>query len=148
MADFQTVIGGTGAGDIIDVTSTLIVIKDLSDYAGSTQDGHLTADFADYKKVTMTTPKRTFVYSTEGDGDGVITAGDTSLLFNFNLDSDDIDGVYDFVIYTVPTYDVTATYDRHECVYYSGVLYKSNINGSIANTPDSSTQWDVLLLTY
>ena len=144
MADFQAVIGGAGVGDIIEVTPTLIVIKDLSDYIGSTQDGHLTADFSDYKKVIMQNPKRTFVYSTEGDGDSIITAGNTSNTFNFTLQSEDIDGVYDFTLYTVPTYLISATYDRHECVYYNGVLYKNNINGSTGDTPDSSTNWVVI----
>ena len=136
MADFQAAIGN------IIATPTLITVDDTTDYAGSTQDGHLTADFSDYRKIVMTNPKRTFVYSTEGDGDVITSAANAAVLtFNFSIEDEDIDGVYDLTLYTVPTWNATPTYDRHEAVYLSGILYKSKINGNTGNTPSTSSDW-------
>lgn len=139
MADFQAIIGN------IVVSPTLITIDDTSDYAGSIQAGHLSADFSDFRKVVMVNTKRTYVYTTEGDGDSAINAGNGgTVTVNFSLLDDDIDGVYDFTLYTVPTFDIAINYDRFQCVYIGGLLYKSSINGNVGNTPATSSDWDLI----
>ena len=142
MADFQAAI------DNIVVTETLITIEDTSNYTTSTQAGHQEINFELYRKFIMTTPSRTFTYSSQGDGDQITSGGDGGVFnFNFSLDDEDIDGVYDFTLYTAPNYDNIYTYNRNDCVFLDidggiGLLYKSKINGNLNNTPSTSNQWE------
>ena len=134
----------------IDSDCSLIEITDTVDYDSSTELGHLYSDYKDYKVLTITRwDGTTYVYSSLGDGDEIISApfvDNSPTTYNF-LDSDE-DGVWSVEICSYPTWRDDVEYSNNPSseivVYYDGNLYlKSSIDTSyIGVTPDSnSAMW-------
>lgn len=135
----------------IDGNCNIFTFEDHANYAANTDNGHELADFTDFRKVVLINPAGTeTVFSTTivaAATDIIIPAASTgNQVFNHTLDeNDDKDGVYEFQLYSVPTYDAAESYSQDDHIFNVSdkKLYKSLVNTNLNNTPDTSpTQWE------
>lgn len=149
MPDFKATLYDTGG--ILQVTlnstSTGLDIVDQSNYAASTESGHLQADFSTFRRILVTRPDgTTYNFSSIGDGDGATVVGASAATDTYTFLSTDNDGLWKVKLVTVPTYNAAATYEQSsDYVYYNGVFYQSLVGSNTGNTPDASpSEWGVV----
>ena len=101
-----------GSGNIsLTASDNTMVINDYSNYIASTEQGHLKADFEDFKKIIVTNPEGVeYTYST-------LIGGDESILTPDNYSTTPIqtsyiyeeDGIYNVTLRAVPTWENEGT---------------------------------------
>ncbi|MFI4962472.1 MAG: hypothetical protein ACHP6H_01295 [Legionellales bacterium] len=120
-------------------------IQDWSNYATNTENACLEADFNAYRFIVITHQSGNSVtLSTQATSPYLIPAPSTgSNVFSTPVFNGD--GVYYFDLYTVPTYDASASYTALvHCVYYNGVLYLASQDSTDQTPSSSSTYWTVI----
>lgn len=147
-ADFQASLQNPSNPDVLGITlypdnDTLTIIAG-SNYAASTESGHLQAAFASFRKVIVKDPNAViYLFSSIGDGDEDITAGasgNSSFLYSITAAGD---GVYVVRLIDLPDYSGAATYQITDCVYYASKMYKSLVSPNAGHQPDTSTdEWE------
>lgn len=135
----------------IDGNCGIFTFVDWANYTTNTDNGHALADFTLFRKVVLINPAaEETVFSTTAaaaTGDIIIPAASTgNHTFTHTLDeNDDKDGVYEFQLYSVPTFDVAESYSLGDHVWNTtdSKLYKSLVNTNVGNAPESSpTEWE------
>lgn len=136
MPDFQASLidPATSAIDVsLDTECSILTIEDNSNYVASTEDGHLLANFTDYRQMIITSPDgTTYGYDALAGLDEVWTPA-SPLLANVktrNLAATDTDGVYEITLYTVPSWEDAAytyihTTANPKAVFYNGKLWRT-----------------------
>jgi hypothetical protein len=138
-ASLRDTLGETSIN--LDPTSTIFTIVDESNYALSSEVGHLEADFSLYRELIVSTQSGatvTLTSLTTGTPTSIPTPDSGNNVFT--LDVFDEDGVYKFELVTVPTWDGNNTYEASESdhVYYDGVIYKAVVDITVVhNSPDT-----------
>ena len=154
MPDFQATLIDSGTSQIdvsLDTECGMLTVEDNSNYSLSDEDGHLLADFTDYRQLVIKSPDgTTYGYDVQGGLDEVWTSP-SPLLQNTKtrtLSSTDDDGVYVITLYTVPTYDdpiftYIHTVSNPKCVFYNGKLWRTTADTPAGNPPVSgSAFWE------
>jgi len=146
MPDFQATLIDSATSEIdvsLDADCSILTFEDNSNYAASTEDGHLLDDFTDYRQAEITSPDgTTYGYDALGNLEEVWTPA-SPLLQNDKtrtLSSTDDDGVYVVSLYTVPTYDdpiftYIHTVSNPKCVFYNGKLWRTLQDVPPSNAP-------------
>jgi hypothetical protein len=124
-----------------------ITVIDHSNYDTNTESGHLQADF-EFKKIVFINPDNTeYVFSTQGDGDEMLSSPSVSVLpittyYNYTTG----DGVYTLIMYTVPTWRADANYTtlgQHH-VIHNGVIYKCIVNNTNSEPTVGNASWVIV----
>lgn len=124
-----------------------LIIQDSSNYTGNTQSGHSQSDFSSFFKVKITRPNTTtYVYDAQGNGDVVVNNPSTTIfnrIYNFN-NPNDANGTYGVKLYSVPTYNATASYtsSTNDVVYYNGILWAAVTVAPFSGSTPSMTNTD------
>lgn len=133
----------------INGTCSAITIVDNSNYDLNISPGHLRANFTDYRVITINKPNGTWVMSSVPGASGVdqVIAAPSSGTdsFTYTLLDEDVDGIYEVVLCSYPTWTELAQYASAPLtvVYYNGVLYKC-IATTAGDQPDISPDyWEV-----
>src|SRR3990167_107116 len=145
MPDFAaSLINGTTVTIVVDSGCTIITITDSSNYAASTESGHLQAAFATWRKIIVLQPDQTnYTFSSLGDGDALTGTGDSNPATVYTIPQGD--GIYKVTLRTLPDYGGGFTYEIGDCVYNLGLLYISLVNANTGNAPEiSPTQWELI----
>jgi hypothetical protein len=150
MANFATSLINpvTGVADI-SISNGVISIIDRSNYDDSSPEaGHSRSNFSSFYKLKITLPDLTeYLYSTLGDGEGIIAApstgssGDPHVDYTYSTG----DGQYWVTIYTVPTYSAIAAYlySTTPYVYYGSTIWKA-LQNSTGVTPTEGAYWTAI----
>jgi len=141
---------GTGENTLtINSGCDVFTYTDTSNYDLSDQDGHLRADFTDYRRVEITTGDGTTQWiqsSINGaDVDEIIpTASTTNDTINFSLREDiDEDGIYRVFMCNYPTWNNAVAYNADEVTFYNGILYKALGTTTAGQTPNvTPAEWE------
>jgi len=135
-------------GDVdITANGSTITIKDHSNYDEAVPEaGHAQTDFSLFRKVKIVNPDNTvYLYSSIGDGDEStpVANGSSLPITTINTYSTG-DGVYEAVLYTLPTWKTATAYSSSTYVYSStGIIYKSLTSSNTAVLTDTNS-WSVV----
>jgi len=142
MAAFGATLKDGGVLAVL-ANGTTITVYDHSNYDTNTDSGHTQADFSDFRKIVFSNPDGTsYVFSSIGDGDEVITAADVAILpilttYYYSTG----DGVYNVCLMTVPTWNIAATYTTGMCVWYNDTLWRA-LMATTGDVPGvDATRW-------
>lgn len=115
-----------------------IVFNDYSNYDLTDEPGHLRADFTFYRKIIITHQSGAmYTMSSLGDGQQLISSGSFgSDTFNYPIQNKD--GVYTFLLLTVPTWNPTANYIAliHNVWLDSTKTLYQALNNNVNSPPD------------
>jgi hypothetical protein len=152
MPDFQaSLLDGTGAIDVsLDTECSILTMEDNSNYTTSDENGHLLADFSDYRQMIITSPDgTTYGFDARGNLDEAWSSGDSgSNSKTRTLAASDTDGTYVITLYTVPTWQDDIFVYQHttsnpKAVFYQGKLYRTLQNVPGGTFPSSNpTFWE------
>jgi len=148
MADFGVSILDSSLEIDITVTTGTVAVIDHSNYDDDTEAGHYQANFSNYKKLLFTDANgTTYLYSTLGDGDALITVPSLETLPITTNYTSDGDGVYTLALSAVPTWDSGVAYllSAGHHVYYGGLLYKALQNSTNKQPDTETTYWEAVL---
>lgn len=144
LSPFYTTLDVNGCTDIsIDCDCSRITFGDGSIYNNGLP-GHDISMF-DFREITMFKPNgEEYVYTTDTtdlDADEYIQPPNNSNnMFTYDIQNDDIDGIYDILICAYPTWQSTIAYDVNleNRVYYNGKFYKQ-VASSTGQDPELDT---------
>ena len=148
------ILAGTGIGQVrtisayIGATQTATVSlawatpPDGTSVFNICQAGHLQSQFADFYKIEIDNPDgTTYLYSSLGDGDAILTTPALSTppittVYPYSTG----DGRYIITIYSVPTWNKDVTYNLADvpCTYSSAKLYQLIAATSTNDVPSAS----------
>jgi len=146
MPDFAaSLISGTTVTIVTDTDNTIITVTDSSNYAASTESGHLQAAFDEYRKIIFTLMDGSlYTFSSIAGFDATLTTGDTNGTAVYTVTEGG--GVYQVRLLTVPTWGTGFTYEANDCVYNTvdKKLYKANVTNNAKPPELNSTEWTVV----
>jgi hypothetical protein len=136
----------------ITVAAGVLAIHDNSNYATSSEVGHLQANFDAYYKIKITNPAGTeYVFSAlTGDltADAVLSKPSVTIPTGTNYTYQGGDGRYLIAVIAVPTWSSGSSYllTNTPFVYHSGVLYECihDTGASVTAPAADATNWRVL----
>lgn len=136
----------------VTVVDGVLTIHDNSNYATSTEVGHLQADFDDFYKIKIINPAGTeYLFSAiTGDttADAVLAKPSVTIPTGTAYTYSGGDGQYWIILYAVPTWSSGTSYllINTPFVYYLGVLYECihDTGASVTLPAADTTNWQVL----
>lgn len=145
MADFQaSIVDINSVLQVVLDTDDLMTINDTSNYLTTAESGALVTDFYYFRKIIVTDPNGIeYIFSSLGDGDQLIGAGDSGITqFSYTL-SNAVDGVYTITLITVPSWNAASIYSNTSYVVDSitGLFYKSILNTNTNQDPATATNY-------
>ena len=128
----------------VSVANSVMSIVDYSNYSDGTESGHTQNDFSYFRKIKINQPDGTnYLLSSLGDGDAVCVAPKSQTLpLTDTYTYATGDGVYEIILYTLPTYNNSATYGATHYIYYptNQKVYKAK-GATTGNIPTNTTYW-------
>lgn len=136
----------------ITVTAGTLSIHDNSNYAASTEVGHLQANFDAYYKIKITNPAGTdYIFSAlpgDTEADAVLSKPSITIPTGTNWNYDGGDGQYLIAVIAVPTWTSGTSYllTNAPFVYHLGVLYECihDTGASVTAPASDATNWRIL----
>lgn len=136
----------------ITVVSGVLTIHDNSNYATSTEVGHLQANFDDFYKIKIINPAGTeYLFSAitaDPLADAVLAKPSVTIPTGTSYTYVGGDGAYWIIVYAVPTWSSGTSYllTNTPFVYYLGVLYECihDTGASVVLPAADTTNWRVL----
>lgn len=153
MANFSTSLTDpiTALPDIT-VAAGILSVHDNSNYATSTEVGHLQANFDNYYKIKITNPAGTdYIFSAltgDTEADAVLSKPSVTIPTGTDYVYQGGDGQYFITVIAVPTWASGTSYllTNTPFVYHLGVLYECihDTGASVIAPASDTTNWQVL----
>ena len=149
MAQFKASLrDGDGVIDVnISEDNKTITIIEHSNYDdGAIEAGHARSFFTDFRKVTVSSPSKNYIFSSIGTDDPDVTIDTPSVGDSpYSYPIDDVDGNYVVKLISVPTWDAGELYDKNDdFVYYDGEFYKAIQNGTNKQPDAEPNYWTLV----
>jgi len=121
-------------------------IVDNSNYDTNTELGHEQSDFSQFREIRIVKPDGRLVLFSSLPGAGLplsvpsieVLPIETAYAYGNK------DGIYEVELVSVPTWKMGTNYDLDHCVYWSGMLWKSLGNTTLAPSDTNTTEWEAI----